>query len=79
MSNDRCEQAAYYGKGGQPEPQMSEHYGHAENGDDAPEEEQEGGGGVLKTVGLPVVVIAVLAFLWRWYRRSRKALPAPRP
>ena len=71
------EQAAYYGTGGQPEPQMSEHYGQAENGDDAPEQQQ--GSGVLKKVGLPVVVIAVLAFLWRWYRRSRKALPAPRP
>lgn len=35
------------------------------------------GGSMLRKVGLPVVVIAALAWLWRIYQKSKKALPPP--
>ena len=34
-----------------------------------------GGSGLLRKIGLPVVLIAALAWLWRLYQKSKKALP----
>lgn len=34
------------------------------------------GSGVLRKVGLPVLMVAVLAWLWRLYKKSRKVLPS---
>jgi nucleoside-diphosphate-sugar epimerase len=35
-----------------------------------------GGSGVLRKVGLPVLLIAALAWLWRLYQKSKKAIPS---
>jgi nucleoside-diphosphate-sugar epimerase len=40
------------------------------------EGKKSGGGGMLRKIGLPVVLLAALAWLWRFYQRSKKALPA---